>query len=125
MQQSELLQMLKACERFLNDTPNKKINGNPHFFTSYELASKVSAAVRELDQEQEKQAKQQPVTEDPKKVFVTAVVSGGVLQSAYSTDPNIVFDVIDFDNWKAEPENEGKDEDEHLAEETKGMTAIY
>jgi hypothetical protein len=53
---------------------------------------------------------------------VLVIVEGGLVQGAWSTDPDLSFDVKDFDN---EPVEEGEDHDEIIDELAKGMTAIY
>jgi len=49
-------------------------------------------------------------------------IRGGVVQSIYSTDKKLEFDILDYDN--EELKNDEKEE-EILESKAKGMSAIY
>lgn len=52
---------------------------------------------------------------------VIVVVSGGIVQAAFSSTTEIDFDVLDFDNMK----EEGIDCDKVLKKETENLEVIY
>lgn len=55
-------------------------------------------------------------------IKVLIIVRGGVVQSIYSTDKKLEFDILDYDN--EELKNDEKEE-EILESKAKGMSAIY
>lgn len=52
---------------------------------------------------------------------IVVVVSGGVVQAAFSSDEDIDFTVLDFDNMK----EDGLDCDKVLLTETESLQVIY
>jgi len=52
---------------------------------------------------------------------ILIIVRGGVVQSIYSSDENLQFDVLDFDNEGPEI----IDEDKELESRSEGLVAIY
>lgn len=58
-----------------------------------------------------------------KKINIVVEVSGGLVQNVYSDDPEIVVEVVDFDNAE---ESDTVDEDqERLDDLTKTMTVVW
>jgi hypothetical protein len=53
---------------------------------------------------------------------VLIIVSGGVVQSIYSSNPQLQFDILDFDNEELE---NGYEEEKILESRSEGLVPIY